>query len=232
MPAKNSIKLYVKNGFYHIYNRGNNKAPIFFDEADYKMFLFFVKLYLIKPEDSMQLMLERFPKAIHIPKNFHKEITIVAFCLMPNHFHLLIKQTEPRTIEGFMRALSIRYAMYSKKKYDRTGHLFQDRYKGILITHDSYLLHLSRYIHLNPIDLDQNKVRLGESWSSYEDYPFSSYRWYIKNKIFNWFDPSPVLSFFASRPIWIGRHILSYQSFVSNYKKALPKALQRILLDS
>ena len=73
MPAKNSIKLYVKNGFYHIYNRGNNKAPIFFDEADYKMFLFFVKLYLSKPEDSMQLMLERFSQAVHVPKNFHQK---------------------------------------------------------------------------------------------------------------------------------------------------------------
>jgi len=231
MPAKNSIKLYVENGYYHIYNRGVNKNNVFLEEVDYRFFLYLLKIYLSNPITSKQLILENSSKFLYIPKNFFDKITLVAYVLMPNHFHILVRQTAARSIESFMRALMIKYTMYLNSKYSRIGPLFQGRYKGILITSDAYLLHISRYIHRNPIDLDSQKLIFSIPWRSYRDYPFSSYRWYLSNIKLEWFNPSSILDFFNSKPVWIPKDVLSYQSFVSNYKKGFPSGLKTLLLD-
>ena len=224
--------MYVKNGYYHLYNRGVNKAPIFFEESDYKMFLFLIKLYLSNPSTSKKLILENSTKHLYFPKNFYTKLSIVAFVLMPNHFHLLVHQTEARTIEGFMRALNIKYAMYCKKKYDRTGHLFQGSYKGVLIEHDNYLLQVSRYIHRNPDDLDYRKLVFSKTWDSYKNYPFSSYSWYVQCKKLEWFDPTPIMQFYALTQQSKPTERRSYEYFVKNYRKSSHKSLKRILLDS
>lgn len=140
MPAKNSIKQYVENGYYHLYNRGVEKRNIFLDDQDYSVFLGYIKQYLGPHEGSD-------------PKSLVDDIDLIAFCLMPNHFHFLAKQKTIDGITKFMRAICTNYVMYFNKKYERVGTLFQGKYKGVLLDNDTYLLHLSRYIHLNPIKI-------------------------------------------------------------------------------
>jgi hypothetical protein len=91
---------------------------------------------------------------------------------MPNHFHLLLRQDTNKSISSFMHRLTVSHAMYFNKRYDRVGHLFQGRFQVKPIIKDEYLLHLSRYIHLNPLKL------IGSN-SNLEKYPWSSYAEYL-----------------------------------------------------
>lgn len=163
MAAKNTVKCYLKNGFYHLYNRGVAKGNIFLDEQDYNVFLSYLKTYLL-PKDliSLQAILfsndskpqekDKAQKLIKL-KNFYGNIDLIAYALMPNHFHFLVKQTDEDTIDHFLNALGTRYVGYFNRKYKRVGPLFQGVYKAVLIGSDQQLLHLSRYIHLNPIKI-------------------------------------------------------------------------------
>lgn len=188
MPAKNVLKLYEKNGYYHLYNRGVAKNPIFFEEQDYAVFLSYLKEYLSPPvpltEEELRLM-----KYTYLRKNYHQEIELLVYCLMPNHFHFLLKQNEVRSIELFMRSLLTRYSVYFNKHYDRVGHLFQGAYKGVLIRHEEYLLWLSRYIHRNPLELLRKEEKLSA-------YPYSSYRVYLGLQNVEWVSPQDVLTAF------------------------------------
>lgn len=163
MPAKNSLKIYTPNSYYHLYNRGVEKRIIFIDEQDYHVFLSYLKEYLI-PKDELALRKrladsntsykekDKILKALRM-NNFSEEIFLVAYCLMPNHFHLLIKQSDELSIDRIMNSLGTRYTMYFNRKYKRVGPLYQDVYKAVLVRTDEQLLHLSRYIHRNPIEL-------------------------------------------------------------------------------
>lgn len=160
MPAKNSIKTYLENGIYHIYNRGVEKRNIYLDEQDYSVFISYLKNYLL-PKDLAKLQTtisspehgykekQKAFKEISL-KNFAEEIELLAYVLMPNHFHLLLKQTKPDGIDRFMSSLSTRYTIYFNRKYRRVGSLCQGVYKAVSVETDEQLLHLSRYIHLNP----------------------------------------------------------------------------------
>lgn len=131
------------NTIYHIFSRGNNKAVIFADAQDYNVFLKHLKE--TKKEN---------------------DFSFYAYCLMPNHFHLLIETLEA-PVSKIMQKLLTCYAIYFNSKYKRTGHVFQDRYKAIVCDKEEYLFKLVRYIHLNPLrakliaDLDRYK------WSSH-----------------------------------------------------------------
>lgn len=107
---------------------------------------------------------------------------------MPNHFHLLLHQTQKHDIEKFIRSLLTRYSMYFNKKYNRVGSLFQGPYKSVLITDDAYLVHLSRYIHINPSKSIKNLV---SAYSSYADYlGIRKTPWVHSDKILNMFEHS------------------------------------------
>ena len=107
MPAKNVVKTYVENGYYHIYNRGVEKRDIFLDDQDYSVFLHFLKQYLSPPQPKgtfltmTGLHLVR-PRPVH---PLHNEIDLLAHCLMPNHFHLLLKQKTPDGMIKLLRRL-------------------------------------------------------------------------------------------------------------------------------
>lgn len=116
-----------QNAFYHIFNRGINKQPIFLSEADYQFFL--KKLYLLKAK---------------------YDHSIYAYCLMPNHFHISI-QTRKIPISKIMSSLATSYSMYFNRTYQHFGPVFQNRFKSILIENDPYFLKLSQYIYLNPV---------------------------------------------------------------------------------
>ncbi len=197
MPAKNAVKLYSENGFYHLYNRGAGKNDIFLNEQDYGVFLHYLKEYLSPPRtptpEEIKAMI-----VPHLLKNYYQEIELLAFCLMPNHFHLLLKQKQDRSIVGFMRSLSTRYSCYFNKNHQRPGHLYQGIYKGILIRNEEYLWWLSRYIHKNPQDL----LSPGESL---ENYPYSSYSAYLGKTKIDWVNSNFLLA-----------SIKNYRDFVEN----------------
>lgn len=157
MPQKNTVKTFTENGIYHAYNRGVEKRDIFIDEQDYAVFLHLLKYYLSPLEvKNVHPLLEFQNFSIvrpHPLANIEKEVELIAFCLMPNHFHLLLKQISIDGMTKLLRRILTTYSMYFNKRYKRVGHLFQGPYKAVLVQNDSYLLHLSRYIHLNPSEL-------------------------------------------------------------------------------
>lgn len=216
MPAKNSIKIPVENGFYHIYNRGVNKQEIFENPQDYSVFLKYLKEALSPIAELRKENLETFEvevggvtftKPRRMPKNFNGEIDLIAYALMPNHFHLIIKQNKRESMASFMESIATRYSMYFNKSHeDRVGPLFQGVYKAVLIENESYLLHLSRYIHLNP---KENFESLADAYSSYADY--------IGKKKTSWLNPHPVLDYFNGPVSPEFKKFNNYKDFVEKY---------------
>ncbi|AHB41913.1 hypothetical protein RAAC3_TM7C00001G0040 [Candidatus Saccharibacteria bacterium RAAC3_TM7_1] len=156
MPSKNTVKLFDAPAYYHAYNRGVEKRVIFQDDDDYAVFMNIMKRYLY-PEPSFDAFGREYER-------LDDSLQLVAFCLMPNHFHLLFFQNEPDAMTRFMRKLATTYSTYFNHKYHREGRLFQGTYKAIQIKDDSYFHHITRYIHLNPKDY------LGWKWSSLSAY--------------------------------------------------------------
>jgi len=160
MPSKNSVKKYVAGGVYHVYNRGVDKRDIFLDEADYSFFLFLFKTYLKVPKDDGKGFNPfQMPRKNSVIKRgaFIERVDLLVFALMPNHYHLLIKINDETALTDFMKSVMTIYVMYFNKKYKREGSLFQGVYKAILVENNEYLIHLSRYIHLNPRVAEANK---------------------------------------------------------------------------
>lgn len=222
MPAKNIVKDYVENGHYHIYNRGVEKRAIFLDEQDCTIFLHYLKLYLSPIEELKKLNLPGLRIWRFIRQNLSREVDLLSFALMPNHIHLQIKQKTTNGIVKLMRRLSTSYVMYFNRKYQRIGGLFQNTYKAALVQSDPYLLHLSRYIHLNPSKITSNTI----------DFPeFSSYPYYLGHKTASWIKPQEILSYFKSAQSADLKDMLSYQSFVENYQTDSSKLLGPLILE-
>jgi REP element-mobilizing transposase RayT len=139
--------------FYHIYNRGNSKQVIFRDDHDYKRFQ--QLLYVMNSDQSVTFRLIE-KDTMFVYDRGQKQVGIGAYCLMPNHFHLLLTPTAENGIQFFMQKLSTAYSMYFNKKYERTGGLFEGRFKSEHADSDEYLKYLFSYIHLNPVKLIQN----------------------------------------------------------------------------
>lgn len=234
MPAKNSIKTYIENGFYHIYNRGVEKRSIFLDEQDYRVFLSYLKIYLLPKEDSASDLKntddqqfknkDKIISEIYMLNNFFNKIYLISYVLMPNHFHLELKQTGKKDIEIFMRSLITKYTMYFNKKYHRVGPLFQGRYKAVVIQSKEYLLHLSRYIHTNPYEITKKFQPL-------ETYQWSSYPAYVNNYSINWLNKNFILDYFV-----VTQKILfmTYKKFVESYieqSEEEKKSYKSLMLD-
>ncbi len=208
MPAKNIVKTYIENANYHIYNRGVDKRKIFLDEQDCSMFLYYLRLYLLPIKELKEEILAGHTKVRFLNLNLSKEVLLLSFALMPNHFHLLLKQNSIDGITKLMKRVTTAYVMYFNKKYKRLGPLFQHIYKSCFVDTDSYLLHLSRYIHLNATTITPAKINFLE---------FSSYPYYLNKKRANWIKPNEILAYFESSRRKNLRDIFSYQSFVEDY---------------
>lgn len=211
MPARYSVKSYEENGVYHIFNRGVDKRNIFVDGQDYKTFLYFLKIYLSSPEDLKKGFNPQQYTAIQMRQNFFDRIELLAYCLMPNHFHLLIKQKGIYDVTEFMRCLATNYSMYFNKNHDRTGSLFQGIFKAVSVKDDDYLLHLSRYIHLNPVELK------GFNPFNLQNYDFSSYQEYLGKRNTKWIKPKFILECFQSEQEALLKDYSSYKSFVEDH---------------
>jgi REP element-mobilizing transposase RayT len=147
-------RIHFPGAFYHVILRGNGKQDIFFEDEDRYRF------YLLLQEG-----VERFRHRIH------------AFCLMSNHVHLVV-QVEDIPLSRIMQNLSFRYTRWVNWRHGRSGHLFQGRYKAVLVDGDSYLLELVRYVHLNPV-----RARVV---TSAEEYPWTGHKAYCGEEIIPW----------------------------------------------
>src|SRR3989344_7619419 len=147
MPSKYRIRNFEENGYYHLFNRGVEKKKIFLDNQDYKIFLYYSFVYL-KPLNDVLSTYPQLPIRLH-SKNLSGEIDLISYCLMPNHFHLLLKQYTKTGFSKLAKQTTNAYTEYFNKKYKRTGSLMQGTFKSVKVNTDEQLVHLSRYIHLN-----------------------------------------------------------------------------------
>ena len=221
----------VTGSIFHIYNRGVNKGPIFFSEEDCRNFLDIAVYYKTntaklsdqrtikrtlvttdgdtgspstgsgaKPDQTKDLIIR---KPAEEPR-----VKILAYCLMPNHFHFIIKQLVDGGITTYMRHFINSYVHHINLKNERVGPLFQGRFKNVPVENDEQLMHLSRYIHLNPL-VDNLVVDL-------RDYTLSSYLNYLGEQEDKLVEPEEVIGYFKTRT--------DYEKFVldqANYAKEL-----------
>jgi len=190
------------------------------EEQDCKVFLHYVKLYLSPIEELEKQHIYGIRMYRFLPLNLFSEVDLLAFSLMPNHIHLLIKQHSKDGIIKFMRRLSTSYVMYFNKKYERVGSLFQNAYKAALIDKDEYLLHCSRYIHLNPIHIKSRKINFTD---------FSSYPYYLNKRKASWVKPEEILAYFKNS--LYDKNTFSYRAFVEDYKQNSEEILGDITLE-
>lgn len=189
-------KIKIAQGeYYHIYNRGANKQKIFLDESDYARFLFCLlyfqsgvtfnnlgyyissfrknKKFNLSPDTILKILSKR-------------SVELINFCLMPNHFHATIFESNEKGIAMYMQRVLNSYTKYFNTKYKRTGHLFQGPYQAVHVEDNEQLLHLSAYVHKNPKEIKKigNKELVNYFWSSYRDYVVDN-RWpgFLKSDI-------------------------------------------------
>lgn len=144
----------VPGEFYHVYNRGTDKRIIFHDNADYRRFM--ELLYLSNCKQPINVRdIKKTRQSVFDFDRGEQLVSIGAYCLMPNHFHLLLTPVEENNAAKFMNKLGTSYSMYFNKRYNRTGALFQGPFKSQLAGRDEYLKYLFAYIHLNPVKLIQ-----------------------------------------------------------------------------
>lgn len=161
---------FANTEFYHVYNRGVEKRDIFTQPKDYRRFLktlFYYQFMGPKPSFSRY---STYSLTTFKPLNENRIIEIICFCLMPNHFHLLIRQLKENGVSLFISQLSNSYTKYFNTRYNRVGPLLQGTFKALRVETDEQLIHLSRYIHLNPIVsglIDNLDLYI---WSSYQEY--------------------------------------------------------------
>ena len=227
MPARDSVKQYVKGGFYHVYNRGVERRRIFLDDQDYRSFLHLLKFYLSTPDVSENHPLKELtgfnPVRPRPLTTLYKKVELHCYCLMPNHFHLLVRQLDKEGMEKLLRSLLTTYAMYFNRRYERVGHLFQGTYKAALVENDNYFLHLSRYIHQNP--------PLKKGYLS--QYPYSSYPNYLGEKESEWLNTTLILSFFTKSKIdkLNLNGLTTYKQFVERYRQDPKEIIGKLAID-
>lgn len=175
--GERKIKL-VPGEFYHIYNRGNSKQIIFKDDFDYQRFQ--ILLYLSNSTKYFKVENLRREKTNFFEADRAQQLVAIgAYCLMPNHYHLLLTPLVEDGVSLFMKKLGTGYSMFFNKRYDRTGTLFEGRYKSQWADSDEYLKYLYSYIHLNPMKLHSTHWKEvtpdAQTISFIKDYNFSSY---------------------------------------------------------
>lgn len=169
----------VTNHFYHVFNRSVGRAPIFANKRSLGRALATLSYYRNKttPLPFSKFLRLPYPEQMQLLKKLDAQrdypTEIVCFCLMPNHYHLLLRQTENGGVETFIRIFQDSYAKYFNTRYERNGPLFGSRFKAVLVENKEQLIHLSRYVHLNPYTsaiVRKKKELLTYPWSSLPEY--------------------------------------------------------------
>ena len=195
---------FITNSFYHILNRGVEKREIFMDDTDRRRFLIY--LSVCNTDSPIVNLSEKIARnEIEVPPRLDRLVHIVAYCLMRNHFHILLSQAKDGGVEQFMRKLGTGYTMFFNKRYERVGPLFQGVFKAVTVDDDSYLNYLPHYIHFNPLDFSnptwrENKIQdRTNALQNIKLYPWSSFSHYsgkIKDPII---DEESIITLFSDR---------------------------------
>lgn len=206
----------VSGETYHIFNRGVAKLPIFKNRRDYTRLLDTLYYYQFQGPKPRFSQLKRF-KNQKFEAN-KKIIEIICYCLMPNHFHFMVKQLVENGISEFMNKISNSYTKYFNTAHNRVGPLLQGQFKAVRIESDEQLVHLSRYIHLNPI-------------TSYvardlKDYIWSSYHSYVSIEVNKLCNPDLVLLMFKNYKIY-EQFVLDQQDYAKSLKMIKNKILEK-----
>ena len=202
----------VPGEFYHVYNRGTNKQIICHDQADYER----VQALLFLCNDTQPVSVRNATKRSNGLYSYTRDTQIVsigAYCLMSNHFHILLTPKVENGVSDFMRKVSTGYAMYYNKKYDRSGTLFEGDFKAKHVASDEYLKYLFSYIHLNPVRINTNtnnkkipRSDLGttRAYQNATAYTYSSFRDYVDETrdVGLILDPEAFPKYFESRADW------------------------------
>lgn len=162
----------ANNEVYHIINRGVEEREVFLDKRDYSRFIDSF-IYYQKADPPTRFSFRKRLKKEQL-SNLDNLVEIVCYCLMPNHFHFLLKQVKDGGISLFISRLVNSYTRYFNTRHRRVGHLFQGPFKAVRIENDEQLIHASRYIHLNPVT--------GFLVKNPQEYIFSSYPEYCKEE--------------------------------------------------
>lgn len=215
MPSVNVVRTFYENGVYHIFNRGVEKRNIFLDDQDKGIFLYYLFVYLGDPEE-VKMRYPNIPIRLQI-KNLNTEVELLAYCMMPNHFHLVLKQSSIDGISKLMKQLTNAYTKYFNDKYKRVGGLVQGRFKAVEVENEEQLVHLSRYVHLNPL--------IAGLVDHLVDYSWSSYRYYLSLQASSFCSKEAVMSVFNNAK--------GYQNFIEDqvsYARELGK-IKHLSLD-
>ena len=194
--------------YYHVYNRGVEKRNIFNDKWDYLRFLETIDFYRKTPQPMKLSDFRRGVIKLKKIDNQIESVKIFCYCLMPNHFHLLLQQTSENGISEFLRKFSDSYTKYFNTKHKRVGPLFQGTFKAKLVENDEYLLQLSRYIHRNSFPLSK--------WE-YNNYPYSSYGYYLSGEKHPFCNTEFISAYFSKT-----NPRFSYKSFVEGSQEDNP----------
>ncbi|NQV89970.1 transposase [Candidatus Uhrbacteria bacterium] len=207
-------ELFTNGEYYHIYNRGVDRRITFQSEEDLYRFLETLRVFNTSQDVNEPISFNRRCLRTYLPE--YQLVKINQFTLMPNHFHLLVQQTKEGGISEFMHRLGTSFTQYINKKEGRTGHLFESRFKAKRINSQTYLEHLTRYIHLNPLNL------IGIDWKTngitdklqaidfLKTYQWSSFYYYFNNIDIPLLDPSLLRHLFDS--------IVDHQQFLLDYQ--------------
>lgn len=222
MPSIYCQRIFVQNCYYHVYNRGAHQQLLFKDDKDYQVFTDILAYYLKNPQGLALSTKKRINSTKNKERIFVDESpahSLLAYCLMPNHFHLMLKQlSDTITISDLMRRLCVSYAMYYNDRYHHSGTIFQGKYKNILIENEYQWLYLTKYIHRNPQHLQRTDL-----CKNLIDYPYSSFFEYMGKRESSWVDTQTILSRYHKNP-----H-KEYQDFVSDGGDVGP--IERLTLD-
>jgi putative transposase len=205
---------------WHVYNRGNDKRSIFKDDDDYRVFLSYLKYCLSEEvDDETRAFVESNMKTERPRRlNLFNEVELISYCLMPNHFHLQLYQKSSDGISKLTKSVMTGYVAYFNSKYKKSGRLFQGVYKAVQIGSDNLSIHVSRYIHLNPIDLPHQ----------FDEYDYSSYKYYSgAHTTPDWLKNEKVISNF--------KNVKDYSVFCAEYIERhfeLKEALKESLADA
>lgn len=176
--ATNRNLVFANNCIYHLFNRGIDRRPVFTGLYEYKRAQELIKYYQVEeppvsyskflqqPEQLRQQIVEQM-------RRDKKSVNILSYCLMPNHFHFMLQQNTEKGIANFISNFTNAYTRYFNTKHERKGPMFEGVFKAVLVESDEQLIHLSRYIHLNPV------VSSLVSIERIKDYPWSSYASYL-----------------------------------------------------
>ncbi|OGG27091.1 hypothetical protein A2960_03040 [Candidatus Gottesmanbacteria bacterium RIFCSPLOWO2_01_FULL_39_12b] len=222
MPGR--ILPLITDQIYHIFNRGIDRRPTFTNRLEYKRARESIKFYRvsnpsIRLSKFLRLEEKRQSEVIYLLQKSKKLVEIACYCFMPNHFHLILKQKAHHGISKFLSNFQNSYTRYFNTRHKRDGSLFMDQFKAVRVETDEQLLHLSRYVHLNP-----HTGYTVKSLFELKRYEWSSFQTYL-NKTSDFVETNLVLSFF--------RNINEYEKFVfgrADYQRDLKK-IEHLLIE-